>query len=179
MNYTLLAFDELESTSDLLKEHFSSFSHFTIVKTNYQNKGRGQREKLWASNKDENILFSILLKDLDILQMDNLKQWTIESIINFLKTYNLDAEFREPNDIYIGADKISGILIESRSTKSHLNYVVIGVGININQLDFEGFKATSMKKLLKKTFDIEEMFENLLKILLNKYNEFILPTELA
>jgi biotin-(acetyl-CoA carboxylase) ligase len=67
MSYTLFSFDEIKSTSDLLKEHFSSFSHFTIIKTNYQYKGRGQYERTWTSNRNENILFSLLLNLRNII----------------------------------------------------------------------------------------------------------------
>lgn len=169
MSYTLLSFDEIKSTSDLLKEHFSSFSHFTIIKTNYQFKGRGQYDRVWSSHRDENILFSILLKDLHIKDMNGLKQWIVESIMTFLKSYQLNPKFVEPNDIYINEQKICGILFESRTTQESLDYVVIGIGLNINQIDFQSLNATSMKKILNQTFDIQLLFDELLNVLLNSY----------
>ncbi len=169
INYTLLSFDKITSTSDLLKEHFSSFSHFTIIKTNHQIHGRGQYDRVWVSNPNENILFSILLKDLDINQMDELKQWIIESISMLLKKYKLNPRFKQPNDIYINDQKICGILFESRTTQKLLDYVVIGVGLNVNQVDFFDIEASSMKNELNMTFDLQKLFDELLDILLNTY----------
>lgn len=169
INYTLLSFDETTSTSDLLKEHFSSFSHFTIIKTNYQTQGRGQYDRTWSSNPNENILFSILLKDLDVDQMDVLKQWIIDSISEFLESFDLNPQFKMPNDIYVDNQKICGILFESRTTHKLLDYVVIGIGLNVNQVDFKDLDATSMKKNLNQSFVIESLFDDLLKILIKNY----------
>ncbi|BCR36296.1 biotin--[acetyl-CoA-carboxylase] ligase [Mariniplasma anaerobium] len=169
ISYTLLSFDEIKSTSDLLKEHFSSFSHFTIIKTNYQINGRGQYDRVWSSNKDENILFSILLKDLHINQMNDLKQWIVTSLIDFLTSYQLDPKFKNPNDIYIDNQKICGILFESRTTQESLDYVVIGIGLNVNQVDFQSLNAISMKKILHKTFDIQSLFDELMNTMLGRY----------
>lgn len=169
ISYTLLSFDEIKSTSDLLKEHFSSFSHFTVIKTNYQINGRGQYDRVWSSHKDENILFSILLKDLHIKQMNDLKQWIIKSIMSFLTSYQLQPTFKKPNDIFIQDQKICGILFESRTTQESLDYVVIGIGLNINQIDFKSLNATSMKKTLHKTFDIGSLFDELLEIMITAY----------
>lgn len=170
MSYTLLSFDEIKSTSDLLKEHFSSFSHFTIIKTNYQNQGRGQYERTWMSDKNENILFSVLLKDLHIKQIDDLKQWMIDSIMTLLKSYQLNPVFKKPNDIYIDHQKICGILFETRTLNETLEYVIIGVGLNVNQINFQTLNATSMKKILNQTFDIQFLFNELLNIMLKSYH---------
>jgi biotin-[acetyl-CoA-carboxylase] ligase BirA-like protein len=169
MSYTLLSFDEIKSTSDLLKEHFSSFSHFTIIKTNYQYKGRGQYERTWTSNRNENILFSLLLKDLHIKHIDDLKQWMIESIIGFLKSHQLNPVFKKPNDIYINNQKICGILFETRTLNETLEYVIIGVGLNVNQENFQALNATSMKKILKQTFNIQTLFDELLNMMITTY----------
>lgn len=169
INYTLLSFDKMISTSDLLKEHFSSFSHFTVIKTNYQTQGRGQYERTWSSNPNENILFSILLKDLNVNQMDYLKQWIANSIIEFLRSFDLHPQFKQPNDIYVDNKKICGILFESRTTHKLLDYVVIGIGINVNQVDFKELEATSMKNSLNECFNIDVLFNQLLKIVLTNY----------
>ncbi len=168
-NYTILTFDEISSTSDLLKEHYSSFSNFTIIKANYQSEGRGQFDRKWISNQGENLLFSILLKDLNIKNLEFLKKWIIEGLFKLLKSYNMQPIFKEPNDIYINEDKICGILFETRTLNDLLEYVVIGIGLNINQTDFNGIKATSIKKINNYIVDKDEVFEKLLEILLSSY----------
>lgn len=169
INYTVLSFDEISSTSDVLKEHFSSFSHFTIIKTNYQTEGRGQFDRKWRSNKGENLLFSILLKDLSIENLPFLKSWIIEALLTILKTYGMHPNFKEPNDIYIDEQKICGILFETRTQNDMLTYVVIGIGLNVNQSDFNELNATSIKNQIKKDINQDQLFEALLEILLKSY----------
>lgn len=168
-NYTLLTFNEIESTSNLLKEHYSSLPHFTFVKTNYQLKGRGQYERTWISNRDENVLFSILLKDLKIGSITYLKKWIIEGLSTLLHIYGVASEFREPNDIFVNDLKISGILFETRSFEDNLDYVVIGIGLNVNQVKFPNVLATSMKLTLKETLNVEKVFNQLIDVLINSY----------
>ena len=100
---------------------------------------------------------------------DELKQWIIDSISTLLKNYNLNPQFKQPNDIYINNQKICGILFESRTTYKLLDYVVIGIGLNVNQVEFNDLKATSIKKELNTTFDLQILFDELLEILLNTY----------
>jgi BirA family biotin operon repressor/biotin-[acetyl-CoA-carboxylase] ligase len=55
-----------------------------------------------------------------------------------------DVKIKWPNDIFVGANKIAGILIEASVSKKSIDHVIIGVGININQQEFGTMKATSV-----------------------------------
>ncbi len=168
-NYTILSFDELTSTSDLLKEHFSSFSHFTMIKTNYQTKGRGQFDRTWISNKNENLLFSILLKDLSVNDIEYLKDWIVNGLFKLLTDYQMQPVFKEPNDIYVNDKKICGILFETRTQNDQLVYAVIGIGLNVCQTEFNELNATSMHNVLNQQLKTDEVFDKLVKILLTSY----------
>jgi len=169
MSYTFLSFDRLTSTSDLLKEHYSSFSHLTFIKTDFQTKGRGQFDRMWVSNPKENLLFSVLLKDLDVKYLDDIKKWIINGLMDVLNNQGIKATFKEPNDLYIGNDKICGILMESRTTGNLLEYVIIGVGLNVNQTEFLNLNATSMSLIKDQKFDINELMQSIIDSLLNSY----------
>lgn len=169
MQYTFLSFDNLTSTSDLLKEHFSSFSHLTFIKTDFQTKGRGQFDRMWVSNPKENLLFSVLLKDIDITHLEHIKNWMIHGITSLLDTYGINPRFKEPNDLYVDQDKICGILMESRSQGNILDYVVIGVGLNVNQTEFVNLNATSMSLLKDQSFDVDQIMQNLIDKLMSSY----------
>jgi len=169
MQYTFLSFDNLTSTSDLLKEHFSSFSHFTFIKTDFQTKGRGQFDRMWVSNPKENLLFSVLLKDIEISYLENIKKWIIQGISSLLETYGIFPRFKEPNDLYVAQNKICGILMESRSQGDILDYVVIGVGLNVNQREFVNLNATSMNLLNDQQFDVDQIMQDLIDMLMNSY----------
>lgn len=169
IDYTLLTFDEVSSTSDLLKEHFSSFPNFTFLRANHQTKGRGQYERVWSSEKDQNILFSILLKDIDIKHIQALKKWIIHSISTLLKSYQIETRFKEPNDIYANNLKICGILFETRSYENRLDYIVIGIGLNVNQIEFSSFQATSMRDIRQQQFNLDYVFDELLQLLVHTF----------
>lgn len=174
-NYTLLEFDRLDSTNDFLKENHSYFPHMTIIRADYQEKGRGQFERTWISRPKENFLFSIMLKNIKTSKSHHIKHWILLSIIRFFQMFGVTPEFKEPNDLYVGDQKIAGILIESLSLEETFDVLVIGIGININQTDFSNLKATSLKKITGVTYDIQHEFHKLLKILISSYDEYLNP----
>ncbi|MDO9628342.1 MAG: biotin--[acetyl-CoA-carboxylase] ligase [Acholeplasmataceae bacterium] len=172
ISYTLLEFDTLDSTSDFLKENHSYFPHMTMIRTNHQEKGRGQFERVWISNKNENIMFSILLKEVDIKRVGNVKLWILESLITFINTYGINCFFKEPNDIYVDDKKLCGILIETQASEDIYDYIVVGVGLNINQEQFDGLPATSFKNILGSKQDLKKLFSKLLSILIKDYERY-------
>ncbi len=170
--YTLLEFDTLNSTSDFLKENHSYFPHLTMIRANYQAKGRGQFDRLWFSNKNENIMFSILLKEVDIKRVGNVKLWILESLITFINSFGINCYFKEPNDIYVDDKKLCGILIETQTSEVIYDYVVVGIGLNINQEDFNGLPATSFKNILKSKQDLKKLFTKLVNLMIKDYERY-------
>jgi len=175
-SYTLLEFDQLDSTSDFLKENHAYFPHMTFIRAGYQLKGRGQFDRTWQSNKDENLLFSILLKHVHTDQSHAIKKWIMLSMISFFQSYGIQPEFKEPNDIYVGDKKIAGILIESLSYEQIFDVMVIGIGLNINQLHFGDLPATSLSQLTRQSYQLSEMFRQLMQNLVRSYRDHIAST---
>ncbi|MDX9691373.1 MAG: biotin--[acetyl-CoA-carboxylase] ligase [Acholeplasmataceae bacterium] len=171
--YTLLEFDEIESTSDFLKENHSYFPHMTIIRANHQTGGRGQFDRIWESRPNENILFSVLLKDLKFDQMYKIKGWIVTSLMNFFHDHGVLPTFKEPNDLYINDHKICGILIETQSEYDVFNYAIIGIGLNINQTVFNYPKATSLKKESGRTYDADIIFEEILSVMMKEYKKIL------
>lgn len=170
----VVEFDEIDSTNNYLKNNFLKYSNLTAVKTKFQTEGRGQFERQWLSNKNENLLFSLLLRDINILNIKIIKQIVVESLQILLKTLNLNGIFKEPNDIYINGLKVLGILIETKVNKNNelFDYIVIGIGINVNQIEFdESLNATSLKLLNKLDYSADELFRSFLEIFMQNYNE--------
>ena len=74
------------------------------------------------------------------------------------------------NDIYWVDEKIAGILIQNALSGSRLQHSIIGIGLNINQLDFPtDFNATSLKRILKEDFELVELVEQLAKAIEQRY----------
>lgn len=164
-----IQFDEIDSTNDFLKKNYKYLSNFTIVKTGFQTKGRGQFDKVWESDRNQNILISILFKKY-LPSLKNINHNLINTIINTLKEYGItDATFKYPNDIIVQNNKIAGILIETKFNNKKFEYIIIGIGININQEKFNTSGAISLYNLIKRKVDLNEFmckfFEHLLKTL--------------
>ena len=153
-------FEVLDSTNNFVKMNVSNLDNGTIVVAKKQTDGRGRRENKWLS-EEGNLYFSIVLKE-DIKRGSIFKNIVRSSvaIIRTLSSFGVDASIKYPNDCLVGDKKISGVLIES-SGSSKLEYLVIGIGINVNQLNFDNLnnKATSIKHILKKDLVVEDVLK--------------------
>ncbi len=147
--------------------------NFKVIRAISQEKGRGQGKKIWESAKNENLTFSIIFSPAPVAPEEAffLAAAATLSVIDFLKTLNLNAKIKWFNDIFVENEKIAGILIENSLQGNVIQHSIIGIGLNINQLEFANYspKATSLKKLLNKNFEIEKMLENLLNCVKNRY----------
>jgi BirA family biotin operon repressor/biotin-[acetyl-CoA-carboxylase] ligase len=161
---------------------------FFCVATDFQTAGRGQGEKLWLSNKGENLLVSFFFLPSILppqqIYFNYFFALTIRSVISFFINTTLGAQHAEPlknygvkikkpNDIWVEDKKIAGILIEHHIQGEKLTYSIAGVGININQTQFDGtlLNPTSLKLITKKTFSREIILEKIVqtgKIYYNK-----------
>lgn len=166
-NQYIIEIDELVSTNLYLKENFQKLPNYTIVKTNYQTRGVGQFGRVWESNYGENLLFSILIKkDLPFLVKD-INPVFVSSLISLLSEFGVDAKFEYPNDVFVGNKKIAGFLIETKYSGPVVDYIIVGIGVNINQEEFTTTEATSLKNVLGKEFNINDVFKKYLKHLSN------------
>ena len=163
---TFIDLDETHSTNsyatNLLKQ--TSVAEGTLVFTKNQTKGRGQLGNTWQAEEGKNITFSLILHPI-FLTVD--KQFYLSKITSlavfgmlteFLNLSLYDIKIKWPNDILVNNGKIAGILIENILRGSFLQSSVIGVGININQLNFVDIhkQTTSLALLLKKEFNVKQ-----------------------
>jgi len=135
-----------------------------------QTKGRGRLGRTWDSAPEQNLTFSILLKDAFIKQNSNLISLAAGVAVaqSLENLYQLKVELKWPNDILIEGKKLCGILCESVSQSNKISKIVVGIGINVNQGAFPNKYAimpTSIKKELKKPV----LRERLLSEVLNNF----------
>jgi biotin-[acetyl-CoA-carboxylase] ligase BirA-like protein len=162
----ILTFDTLDSTNNYLKLHADALPHFTIVRASFQDAGRGQLMRQWQSNPNENILVSFLIKSFH--QYPNVKG--IESAFirlcqSFFSHYGIHTDHKMPNDLMVDGKKIAGMLLETKQQANTLQYVILGVGLNINQTSFTNLpSATSMAILTNKTYPIDVLFDHFVEV---------------
>lgn len=124
-----------------------------------QSEGRGTRGKIWESHKGLNIMMSIMA-DTSFLSIKN--QFYL-STISSLACYDIFSKYappgtriKWPNDIYFNDRKAGGILIENVIKGFNWQYSIIGIGLNINQVNFSNTntRAISLKQITNNTYDI-------------------------
>lgn len=168
--------DVILSTNEFIKENYETLENYTVVTAKYQTSGRGRMERVWQAESGSNILMSLLIKEFkERSDLNLLSLVASTSVHKFLKKYLDNLYIKWPNDILVDNKKICGILLEGK-VKNNDKMVVIGIGININQIIFNdeiNAITTSLKKELHKEFNIDELVEELVKILINDINEFL------
>ncbi len=167
---SIKVFDELDSTNTFVKNNVANLENGAIIVAKKQTHGRGRRDNKWVSDEG-NLYFSILMtskKDRNTI-FKQIVQSSV-SIVRTLNHFKVKASIKYPNDCLVGKKKISGVLIES-SGSSKIDYIVIGIGININQINFCDLdeKATSMKQNLKKEIDVGKV----LSVFIKYYNQIL------
>lgn len=141
-----------------------------------QTAGKGRREKIWRSNKGENILLSIPIKMnwLPVSQQFSLSAAVALACFDLLSQFVLANLFiKWPNDLFINDKKTGGILIETILRGNNWQWAIIGVGMNINQQVFEElpYAATSLKLETGSTFDVLKLAEELHQLVLKRITE--------
>ncbi|WP_439556658.1 biotin--[acetyl-CoA-carboxylase] ligase [Dyadobacter sp.] len=136
------------STNDIAAEivHAGLFTEGTVVITDHQLSGRGQRGTNWVANPGENLTLSVVLTPtfLPIQDQFLISQTIALGIKAYLEKYISGVEIKWPNDILVNRKKICGILIENTIQGSKLNTSIVGIGLNINQIYLENDLATSL-----------------------------------
>ena len=162
---TILEFETIDSTSSYLKRNYQALPHLTIVRADYQTQGRGQFDRVWDANQGQNLLMSVLMKSVKIDDIDQLKMQFIAGLKHILKTFGIHVTFKKPNDLYVHDHKICGILLETKTVKTQLEYVIIGIGLNVNQTLFGAYQATSMKNELSKNIEVSLVFKQVIQMI--------------
>ena len=138
--------------------HAGMAQHGTAVFAHHQTAGKGQRNKQWLSNANENIALSIIIKPSNIALSQSFlfSMATAIAVKSFLKTYVGDGlTVKWPNDIYWRDRKAAGILIENIVRGTEWKWSVVGIGINVNQTTFYDLdvKAVSLKQITGKNYN--------------------------
>ncbi|MDR1243768.1 MAG: biotin--[acetyl-CoA-carboxylase] ligase [Endomicrobium sp.] len=152
-------YKELPSTQTTVKMLAQKgFYEGTVVIVEKQTSGYGRIKRVWASNTG-GLWFSILLKPF-LVPEESTKLALILSIAlkQTFDLYNIDSKIKWPNDIFINNKKIAGIIIEMSAEQDIINWIVAGIGININNELPKELKdiATSLKEIINKEIDRTE-----------------------
>jgi BirA family biotin operon repressor/biotin-[acetyl-CoA-carboxylase] ligase len=165
----IIRLSEVESTNDFLKEKgMNGVLSGTIVLTDIQTKGKGRLGRDWSSMNTDGIWMSMLLRpDNKINSIANITLLFAVSIVETLnEVCDIQCSIKWPNDIILEGKKVCGILSESNFIGNSCNFVVIGMGINVNQDSFQedlSNIAISLKNHSGIVYDKDEIINKLIE----------------
>lgn len=155
--------------------------HGTVVIADEQTKGRGRLERKWHSTNEKGIWLSMILRpNLLPYMAPQLTLVTATVLADVLSKYlDVRPQIKWPNDILINNKKVAGILTEMQAEQDYIKYVIIGIGLNVNQdigelpeniqygttsLYIESKKQTNLQQLVQQLLvSFEESYANYIK----------------
>lgn len=164
-----------ESTNDFLKQllQINNPLNWTVIWTQNQTNGKGQRGSNWISEVGKNLTFSILIKNSvpEITQLFYLNQLVSVAILEVLTKINIpNLSIKWPNDILSDNKKIAGILIENSIKKNKKIDSIIGIGLNVNQENFINLpKASSLFNITNTNFDLNFLLNQIVNQIQNNF----------
>lgn len=151
IGHRIIGLDSVDSTNNYAAKLLLSddLPHGSVIMADEQTAGRGQRGASWMSDAGENLLFTVVLKpvNLSISEQFRLTQFASLSVLDLLTKYDVTGAIKWPNDIYVGGLKICGMLIENEVSSLSISNVLLGIGLNVNQFEFSELQATSLARL--------------------------------
>ena len=174
--FTIL--DAVESTNNyaMAKAHAGLAVHEHAWFAREQWGGKGQRGNSWLSEKDENILMTVILKPNKVFRSN---MFLFNAVVacschQFFSHIAGSATYLKwPNDIYYNDKKAGGILIENIFSNNEWSWAAVGIGINVNQVNFDSgnTNAISLSTICNKVFNPLELAKKLHEHLINNFRQ--------
>ncbi len=170
MNLTI--FERTTSTNDLGQQE--QYHHGDVIWAYEQSAGRGQRGNRWVDGVGHNLTFSVVLEPKIVAANEQfvISQITALALHETLGRFGIDAKIKWTNDIYVGDYKIAGVLIENSLHGGCVARSVIGVGLNVNQSEFDPAlpNPTSMYRCSGSQHGREEVLRQFHELLMDYYD---------
>ncbi|WP_185851417.1 biotin--[acetyl-CoA-carboxylase] ligase [Blattabacterium cuenoti] len=189
-NIYLIFLKEIDSTNQYAKKNISMFPNWTIVYAINQTHGKGVGNTYWYVEKGKNLTFSIILKSINLsIEKGYLINLLVSNAIHKTLINNTLYKIKNPknyspsiipssyiwikwpNDIILINEKIGGILIENTIFYKKIHTSIIGIGLNVNQIQFDKkLKASSLKKIFHRDFNLKKLFYDIIYSIQKEYS---------
>lgn len=164
-------FKSLDSTNSKAQEMISAgeITDTFWLQAEDQKQGRGLGANKWFSEPGSNITGSLVIFPSSLKAEEQFRISVLASlaVCDLLDLYFEDIRIKWPNDILLDSLKAAGLLVENAITGNYISHSVVGIGLNVNQVDFpaELGNVTSFKQKMGLDFDLGELGDLLLEFL--------------
>lgn len=165
MHPQIIRLHEIDSTNNYLEKLIleKQLPEGSMVVADHQTHGKGQENNHWESKAGRNLTFSVLLYP-DFIQAEQqflLTQLISLSLCQLLDSLNLPekAMIKWPNDIYLGTQKVAGILIKNNILNNTIAQTIAGIGLNVNQNAFTANAplAVSLNMITGQEYNLDDL----------------------
>ena len=156
-------FDEVNSTNEKANELAANVEEGTVIIAEKQKKGIGRFGREWISPEGGLYVSVILKPKISPINASKMALIAGMAVVKVVRKLGLDAKLKWPNDILIHGEKVGGILTSISTKEGKIDYVIVGIGINVN-IDISTFP----KKLQKSVTSLKEEFKKPIKAFINK-----------
>ncbi len=163
----LFFYESLESTNKTAKNlERESTKHGSLVLADTQTAGKGQYDRFWDSKSGQNLTFTLLFEPTS---GDRLSILTLANALAIADTIEEQtkstSKIKWPNDVLIGGKKIAGLLTETQFSGNDFDRAIVGIGINVNQEEFNAKireSAISFKNITNQDISRERLLARIL-----------------
>lgn len=177
-NFNIIYIPIIDSTNSyahkLLRE--KKVQESTVIRTDFQEKGKGQLNNKWESEEGKNLLISMILyPNLVVDQQFLISKVVALGVKDYLDSLSAgEVKIKWPNDILIDKKKVAGILIENSIVGKLINTSILGIGLNVNQEEFKSYQreALSLRRIKKREFNLQNVLKELINKIRLRYLQF-------
>jgi len=165
----VFCFEVIDSTNACARALASCWAdEGTVIVAEQQTAGRGRMGRTWVANPFENLTFSVILRpDTPAEGINLLPLYAGVAVAEAIeRATGLSVVCKWPNDLLVNDKKVAGILIEGSLKESSVEYVVIGIGINVNQREFPPEISSTATSLIiegGKEYSREDLFREVMR----------------
>jgi BirA family biotin operon repressor/biotin-[acetyl-CoA-carboxylase] ligase len=181
IGHQLYYYEEIGSTNDeAFRLGLAGAPEGTALIANSQNAGKGRMQRVWHSSAGSNIYTSIILRpQIEPTRAPQISILAGVALAEALESYCPDKiKLKWPNDILIDGKKVCGILSQAKTTVSEVDFIVLGIGINVN-ISYNQFPkeicllATSLAMETGREISRQELIISLYENLTKWYNQLM------
>ena len=178
----IFIYDTIDSTQKEVWRRVSncSIASGTLIIANTQTAGIGTHGKSWHTDFPDNIAFSFAIEaNCNIEKIEGITLQIAKTLVKtFEDLYNIKLNIKHPNDLVYNNKKIGGILTETKIQAEIVKYIVIGIGINTNQISFAK-EINSIASSIKKEFGISVDNKNVISKFCELFEKWLIEKQIV